>query len=166
MSEALMLQAFGVCHLSVRTCEQSRHSSMHLDAVWGGVPDFCGDRRREGAVWGWIKCKSGVQIDYRLMCEKSTVFPYAECSMEFYERAAFVWYSQVQDWSGGWREIRVQKAHFKCNRLAQQQELQHLRHDSSRCTPDNVHADLATSSSWFSSRFSIISKTKSIFCSV
>jgi len=33
MSEARMLQAFGVCHLSVRTCEQSRHSSMHWDAV-------------------------------------------------------------------------------------------------------------------------------------
>ena len=31
-----------------------------------------------------------VMIDDRLVCEKLTVFPYAECSMEFYERVAFV----------------------------------------------------------------------------
>jgi len=36
MSEALLLQAFRLDHLSVHTCEQSRHSSMHWDAVWGG----------------------------------------------------------------------------------------------------------------------------------
>ena len=31
-----------------------------------------------------------VMIDDRLVCEKLTIFPYAECSMEFYGRVAFV----------------------------------------------------------------------------
>ena len=31
-----------------------------------------------------------VMIDGRLVCEKLTIFPYAECSVEFYERVAFV----------------------------------------------------------------------------
>ena len=31
-----------------------------------------------------------VMIDDRLVCEKLTIFPYAECSVEFYERVAFV----------------------------------------------------------------------------
>jgi len=45
------------------------------------------------------------------MCEKLTIFPYAEYIAEFCVRLAFLWYSQaqVQDQSGGWREIYVQK---------------------------------------------------------
>ena len=54
MSEALMLQAFRVDHLSVRTCEQWPHTWMDFYAVWvvsgvglgSSVPDFGGDRRR------------------------------------------------------------------------------------------------------------------------
>jgi len=51
MSEALMLQAFGVCHLSVRTCEQSRCSSVHRDAVWGG--EWSRARKRCTRFWWW-----------------------------------------------------------------------------------------------------------------
>jgi len=36
MSEALLLQAFRLDHLSVRTCEQSPHTWMDFYAVWGG----------------------------------------------------------------------------------------------------------------------------------
>ena len=67
----------------------------------------------EGAVWGWIKCKNGVLIDYRLVCEKLTIFPYAECTMEFCAAVAFLWYTQVQDRSGGWCEIHLQKHNSK-----------------------------------------------------
>ena len=31
-----------------------------------------------------------VMIDDRLVCEKLAIFPYTECSVEFYERVAFV----------------------------------------------------------------------------
>jgi len=44
-------------------------------------------------------------IDDRLMCEKLTIFP---CVEYIVVRLAFLWYSQVQDRSGGWREIYVQ----------------------------------------------------------
>ena len=43
---------------------------------------------------------SDVLIDDRLVCEKLTIFPYAECIVELCERLAFLWYSQVQDRSG------------------------------------------------------------------
>jgi len=32
----------------------------------------------------------GVLIDYRLVCEKLTLFPYAECIVEFCEGVAFL----------------------------------------------------------------------------
>jgi len=51
MSEALMLQDFRLDHLSVRTCEQSRHSSMHWDAVWGG--QWVLARKRCTRFWWW-----------------------------------------------------------------------------------------------------------------
>jgi len=35
MSEALLLQAFRLDHLSVRTCEQWPPTSMYCHAVWG-----------------------------------------------------------------------------------------------------------------------------------
>ena len=41
----------------------------------------------------------------RLVCEKLTIFPYAQCIVEFCVRLAFIWYSQVQDPSGDWREM-------------------------------------------------------------
>jgi len=59
---------------------------------------------------------STVMIDDRLVCEKLTIFPYAECRVEFYEWVAFVWYSQLQDRIGGWTEIHLQK-----RRLTKQQ---------------------------------------------
>ena len=70
MSEALMLQAFGVDHLSVRTCEQSRHSSMHWDAVWvvsgvglgSGVLDFGGDRRMGRGSLGVNKMQKSLKM--------------------------------------------------------------------------------------------------------
>jgi len=43
------------------------------------------------------------------LCEKLTVFPYARYTVEFCIKFPFLWYSQVQDQSGGWREIHVQK---------------------------------------------------------
>jgi len=45
----------------------------------------------------------------RLMCEKLTIFPYANYIVEFCVKLAFLSYSMVQDRSGGWREIYVQK---------------------------------------------------------
>ena len=36
MSEALMLQAFRVDHLSVCTCELWRNGWLDRDAIWGG----------------------------------------------------------------------------------------------------------------------------------
>jgi len=47
-------------------------------------------------------------IDDQLVCENLTIFPYAECTVEFYERVTYVWYGQVQDRIGGWTEIRLQ----------------------------------------------------------
>jgi len=47
--------------------------------------------------------------DIRLVCEKLTVFPYAWYTIEFLIKFPCLWYSQVQDRSGGWREIHVQK---------------------------------------------------------
>ena len=44
MSEALLLQAFRLDHLSVRTCEQSPHTWIDFYAVWGD-----GDRVRSGS---------------------------------------------------------------------------------------------------------------------
>ena len=38
---------------------------------------------------GGIKCRNGVLIDYRLVCEKLTIFPYAECTVEFCATVAF-----------------------------------------------------------------------------
>jgi len=49
-----------------------------------------------------------VMIDDQLVCEKLTIFPYTEYIVEFYGSVAFLWYSQVQDRSGDWREIYVQ----------------------------------------------------------
>jgi len=63
----------------------------------------------EGAVWGWIQCRNGVLIDYGLVCEKLTIFPYADYTVEFSVEFPCLWYSQVQDRIGGWREIHVQK---------------------------------------------------------
>jgi len=74
-----------------------------------GVLDFGGDRRRGRCSLGWIQCRNGVLIDYRLVCEKLTIFPYAECIVDFCEGVAFLWYSEVQDRIRGWREIQVQK---------------------------------------------------------
>ena len=66
-----------------------------------------GDRRRGRSSLGWILCRNGVLIDDRLVCEKLTIFPYA--NFELCVKFPFLWCSQVQDRSGGWREIRVQK---------------------------------------------------------
>ena len=37
-----------------------------------------------------------VLIDFRLVCEKLTIFPYAEYIVEFCVRVAFLWYSQFK----------------------------------------------------------------------
>jgi len=42
-----------------------------------------------------------ILIDDRLVCEKLTIFPYAEYIVEFSVQLAFLRYSQVQDRSGG-----------------------------------------------------------------
>ena len=56
----------------------------------------------EGAVWvNTVFISNGVLIDYRLVCEKLTIFPYAECIVGFCEGLAFLRYSQVQDRIGG-----------------------------------------------------------------
>jgi len=71
-----------------------------------GVLDFGGDRWRGRGSLGVNKMQKW-RID-RLstrVCEKLTVFPYMRYTVELYVK----WYSQVQDWSGGWREIHLQK---------------------------------------------------------
>jgi len=50
MSEALMLQAFRLDHLSVRTCEQWPHAWMHCYAVWGGE---CGRAQKRCIRFWW-----------------------------------------------------------------------------------------------------------------
>jgi len=49
----------------------------------------------------WFQWRHGVLImvliDFRLVCEKLTIFPYAEYIVAFCVRVAFLWYSQVQD---------------------------------------------------------------------
>jgi len=57
------------------------------------------------------------------VCEKLTIFPYAECTVEFCARVAFLWYSQVQDRIRGCREIHVQK----CNKTTQNGDTPVLR---------------------------------------
>ena len=37
-----------------------------------------------------LQCSHGVLIDDQLVCEKLTIFPYAECIVEFCERLAFL----------------------------------------------------------------------------
>ena len=69
-----------------------------------GVLDFGGDRRRGRGSLGWIQCRTGILIDDRLVCVKLTIFPYADYIVEFLW-LAFLWYSHVQDRSGGWREM-------------------------------------------------------------
>ena len=50
-----------------------------------------------------------ILIDNQLVCEKLAAFSYARYTVEFCVELPFLWYSQVQDQSGGWREIYVQK---------------------------------------------------------
>jgi len=52
----------------------------------------------------WFEWRHGVLIDDRLVCEKLTIFPYADYIAEF----TLLQYSQVQNRSGGRREIYVQ----------------------------------------------------------
>jgi len=63
-----------------------------------------------------------VLIDDRLVCEKLTIFPYAECIVEFCEGLAFLSYSQVQDGN------RVEEK-FMCKNVTKQ--TQHIHCDSS-----------------------------------
>jgi len=69
----------------------------------------------------WFQWRHGVLImvliDFRLVCEQLTIFPYAEYIVEFSVRVAFLWYSQVQDRSGGWREIHVQNVTLNTREL-------------------------------------------------
>ena len=126
-----MWSKFHVIHLLVRKCEQWQHGWLDPDAIWGGE----WGRARYGCVrfwWrsskgkgslGWIQCRNGILINDRLLCEKLTIFPYADYIVEFFERLAFLWYSQVQDRSGGWCEIytivTVQKHPiWQCSRAA------------------------------------------------
>jgi len=51
MSEALMLQAFRLDHLSVRGCEQWPHTWTHCYAVWGG--EWAGARKQCARFWWW-----------------------------------------------------------------------------------------------------------------
>jgi len=51
MSEALMLQAFRLDHLSVRGCEQWPHTWTHCYAIWGG--EWAGARKRCTRFWWW-----------------------------------------------------------------------------------------------------------------
>jgi len=71
----------------------------------------------EGAVWRWIglQCRNSVLTDYRLVCEKLTIFPYAECIVEFCEGVAFLWYSQVQDQIGSWRNSSAKRQQNRRN---------------------------------------------------
>jgi len=50
MSEALMLQAFCLDHLSVRSCEQWPPTSTYCHAVWGGE---CGRARKRCTRFCW-----------------------------------------------------------------------------------------------------------------
>ena len=105
-------------HLSVRTCEQWWHGWMDRDSVWGGE----WGRARYGCIrfWWWSSKGKGqfggeynAEMAYRLVCEKLTIFPYAECTVEFCEGVAFLRYSQVQD------RIRVEEK-FKCKNATKQ----------------------------------------------
>jgi len=74
-----------------------------------GVWDFGGDRRRGRGSLG-VNTMQKWRID-RLstrVCKDDNISD-AECIVEFCEGLAFLWYSQVQDQIGGWREIHVQK---------------------------------------------------------
>jgi len=55
-----------------------------------GVLDFGGDRRRGRGTLGVNTMQKWRLIDYRLVCEKLTIFPYAECIVEFCEGVAFL----------------------------------------------------------------------------
>jgi len=70
----------------------------------------------------WFQWRHGVLImvliDFWLVCEKLTIFPYAEYIVEFCVRVAFLWYSQVQDRRRGWHEIHVQKRNSKHKRAS------------------------------------------------
>jgi len=104
--------------MSVLTCEQWWLGWLDWDAVWGGE----WGRARYGCIrfWWWSsKGKGPFGGEYNAemaywsiidLCVKIwQYFPYAECIVEFCEGLAFLWYSQVQDRIGGWREIQVQK---------------------------------------------------------
>jgi len=115
---------------SVRTCVLWQNGSLDLDAVWGG--EWGGPRhscvrwkstclKGKGLFLAWFLAFFGISacIGFnrpndaekciRLVCEKLTVFPYARYTVEFCVAFPFLWCSQVQDRSGGWREIHVEK---------------------------------------------------------
>jgi len=63
-----------------------------------------------------------VLIDDRLVCKKLTIFPYAECIVEFCEGPAFLWYSHVQDRSGVeekfmCKNVTKQTKHVHCDSI-------------------------------------------------
>ena len=55
-----------------------------------------------------------VMIDDQLVCEKLTIFFYAECIVEFYEGLAFLCYSQVQKFMC--KNVPKQTQHVHCVR--------------------------------------------------
>jgi len=55
-----------------------------------GVLDFGGDRRRGRGSLGVNTMQKWRIDDYRLLCEKLTVFPYARYTVEFYVKCPFL----------------------------------------------------------------------------
>jgi len=95
----------------IHVLDGSPRASNGSICFWHGFGHF-------SKIWlHWFQWRHGVLImvliDFRLVCEKLTIFPYAEYIVEFCVRVAFLWYSQVQDRSRGWREIHVQKRNSK-----------------------------------------------------
>ena len=73
------------------------------------------------SMWACIGFNRRNDAEKCIRLIKLTVFPYACYTVEFCVEFSFLWYSQVQDLSGGWREIHVknvtkQTQHLHCNR--------------------------------------------------
>jgi len=84
---------------------------------WGGPRHSCvrwkfTRFKGKGLFGGWFLVFFGIcgllftigKYADRLVCEKLTIFPYADYIVEFCVEFAFLRYGQVQDRSGGWRE--------------------------------------------------------------
>jgi len=107
------------------------HASRGRGCFWRGFwhRSAFSSNTLQWATYGY----TDILIDNRLVCEKLAVFPYARYTVEFCVKFPFLWYSQVQDRSGGWREIHVQIC-TKTNATRP------LRHQRQQCAAQRPYA--------------------------